>query len=160
MDIEDVKSKLSGAYLRAITAKLDYNIQESGREFDNDGIDFQIKQKGVGGISSVLNIQLKGTSISSSSMIEETPTEIKYNLKNDYDHLPKPSYLIVVVFPDENEFDSWCELTPEQLTMRKCAYFIDLPSKKGKVTIPKTNILTEDSLKSLFIPSNKVEEIF
>jgi hypothetical protein len=160
MDLSDVKSKLSGAYLRALTGKLDFNIQESSREFDNDGIDFQIKKKGEGGISSIINIQLKGVSISSKSMIKETDSEIKYTLKKDYSSLPTPSYLVIVVFPPENEFDSWCKLESDQLLLRKCAYYQIMPKKKGQVTIPKSNLLTEASLESLFISPNNVVDIF
>lgn len=159
MNPNEIKTKLSGVYLRALVGKLDLNIQESGREFDLQGIDYQINNNNKYGIQSILNIQLKGVSLSSKSMIQEKNSYIKYNLSRDYQNLPKPAYLIVVVFPDSKELKSWCTLTPKNLILRKCAYYIDLPQNKGWIKIPKTNILNEKTLMNLFVDHKKLKNI-
>lgn len=156
--MNSVKEKLSKAYLYSLSAKLNLGIQENNKDYDSCGYDFKINNKSLGAKRTVfseineLNIQLKGVSWSSQSMIKEDGDAIVYTLGSS---IPKfgNSYLVIVTVPPEDKIDEWIVLDGEQLVLKKCAYYYQVPSTgltSGKVRIPKTNIITPDSFMDLF----------
>lgn len=155
--LNSIKSKFSVAYLHGLNAAVNFAMQEAGRDYDGLGIDFQITNKVVGPGRSVsseaneINIQLKAVSVSSSSMLHETSSTIEYRLNKDF-HPVGTHYLIVVVLPKVDDIDSWCDVTDDSLTIRKCAYYLHINSviRAGFVSIPKKNILNPESLVELF----------
>lgn len=123
------------------------------QDFDRDGVDIQIRAGGHQRPS--LDIQLKATT----SVPSHTIDEFRYPLKRrNYDLLIEqtiiPRILAVLMMP--NEEAEWLEVTPEQLIMRKCCYWVcltGLPFKENNtsitVGIPKNNVLDIDALKML-----------
>lgn len=157
--INEIKCKLSETYIKALTSKLNYALQISGREFDAEGIDLSIIKKG-GGTGSILTVQLKSTSLSSKSMVSYKENEIQYNLLKSYDNIVENTYLFLVIFPPEKELENWCKINEDDLLLKATAYYIKLPTQKGIISIPKTNILNETTLPTLFIPSSQKEDFF
>lgn len=157
--INDLKCKLSESYISALVSKLNYSIEFTRQQIDNEGIDCFIKKPG-GGMGVLITVQLKSTSLSSTSMISLKNNHIHYKLDKSYNNIAPPAYLFLVIFPPEEELESWCEIREEELLMRKCAYYMKLPLQQGRISIPKTNILNEITLPKLFIPSSEKEQNF
>ena len=165
-ELNSIKEKFSIAYLHAINAKVNFALNKSDNDFDGLCIDYEIINKPVGlgrSVASEMNeikIQLKGVSKSSTTMLRETGTEIEYNITNAIIPIGV-FYLIVVILPEEEALDTWLEHTPEQLVLRKCAYFLRIVNtlNPGFVKIPKSNLLTPTSLPTLFLSSTNKEDL-
>ena len=157
LELNSIKEKMSIAYLHGLNAHLNYSIQKSDKDFDALGIDFEVNNKVVGpgrtvaSEANTINIQLKGVSISSTSMIKDEEHQIKYNLTKSLAPIGV-HYLVIVVLPKEEDLVSWCEVTTEELILRKCAYYFHVPSSinRGFINIPKTNVLNLETFPKLF----------
>lgn len=155
--LNSMKEKLSVAYLYGLNAALDYAIQETHKDLDGMGIDFIVCDKLIGpgrtvaSEANTINLQLKGVSVDSASMIRETADEIQYRLKDELNPIGA-HFLVVVVLPREDELERWCQVTAEELTLRKCAYYLHIPTKlkAGFIKIPKRNILNLETFPTLF----------
>lgn len=159
-DFNKLKRKLSEAYLISVVGKLNYEWQKSNEGFDAEGIDFQIKKPLVGQ-GGLVHIQLKGVSVSSTSMYEDKGDYILYTLKDKYERMCRPAYLVVVVFPSESDVESWCKIETDHLELQRCAYFMKLPSKStGPQKISKEDVFNDLSLEKLFPNSDNKEEYF
>jgi hypothetical protein len=159
----DIESELSYAYLHAVAAHARASCQTASRIPDNRGIDAQLTCWGPyvnGGILKEvdLKIQLKATTATS----PETATHISYNLKeiSQYDALRMESYaaprILVVLFLPLGHAN-WVEASPEQLVMKRCAYWVSLVgapesanSSSQTVYLPKSQLLTSAALMELF----------
>lgn len=158
-EINSVREKLSKAYLYAMIAKLNYGAQEYGKDFDGCGYDFGIVNHSLGEkrtVTSVMNeikIQLKGVSLSSTSMISQTSENIRYRLSSDLPKWGPKCFLVILTIPEVDNLEEWIVLDEEQLVLKKCAYFLEIPDsglQAGYVEIPKTNLLTIENFKSFF----------
>jgi hypothetical protein len=112
---------LSRAYVAAITAGAGYQVAKA--DFDFDGVDLTIQAGGL--VRPRLDIQLKAT-INLGAPAEGV---FRYPLKRrNYDLLREatmvPRILVVLDLPT-NETD-WLDVTPDELIMRKCAYWTSL----------------------------------
>ncbi len=162
-ELSNIKSNLSLTYIRAIAAKLNFPFQDSSRDVDGIGIDCTIYNHGMGSgdsysLSSEIKVQVKAFSKSSVSMFKDGPKELEYRLSKDLKPQGAVFYLIVVELPEEDKFDEWVKITPDELILKRCAYYIRIQNvvKQGFIKIPKTNRLTFDTLPSLFIsPTDK-----
>jgi hypothetical protein len=160
----DVESELSYAYLHAIAHMAGASCTWSSRLPDNRGIDAQLTAWGPfpGGGDRMevdLKIQLKATI----SPPADLGTHLSYNLKgvSHYDDLRKagayavPRILVVLYLPRSKS--EWLLSTPDVLTLKKCAYWVSLAGAGATantsgvtVYLPKTQMLTAESLRSLF----------
>lgn len=166
--LNNIKKKVSEAYLYAVVAKADFAIQKLHDEYDSLGFDYQVTNRRLGtkrtvfSESSEIKIQLKGVAQSSSSMLQDKDDCIKYNLDSPVVAIGPNCFLIVVNLLDDEKIDKWVEINDEELVLRKCAYFIKVPTsgfQPGFIKIPKTNKLTIDTLKTLFISNNDKDQI-
>ena len=157
--LDAIKNRISNIYLESVAAKLGYSVQKEGIDFDSLGIDYQISRKIVGSkkttfsaLKDVINVQLKSTSCSSSSVYREETGVISYKLDESLFPIEgQPLYLFLVVVPEQAKYEQWIECTPEYLAIKKCAYYFKIEKEtKGTIKIPKSNLLNHESIKSLF----------
>jgi hypothetical protein len=155
--LNSIKEKMSIAYMYGMNSTVNYVFSPADKDMDGLGIDLTIINKTVGtsrkaaSESNTVNVQLKGVSVSSASMIAQTDTEVTYTLSEPLNPIGT-HYLVIVVLPDEAILHTWREVSPESLSLRACAYYklIDTYQKAGKIKIPKTNLLTPESYRGLF----------
>lgn len=155
----DVESELSYAYVHAVAAKAGMGCEVSGRHNDNAGVDARLTAWGPfpngGYLEEVdLNIQLKAT-------ISEPADDgdcYSYFLRGTerYDDLRTTALstprILVVLFLPRNP-DEWVCLDEEQLSLRRCAYWVSLRGASSSangtgvtVKIPKRQIFNHISL--------------
>jgi hypothetical protein len=158
----DIESELSYAYLHAVAAHAGMECVIKSRHSDNNGVDAAINAwptpAGDDALSEVsINIQLKAT-------IDEPAdngTHLSYFLKgvSRYNDLRErtiqiPRILVVLFLPKNAE--EWLNHTPEQLTLKRCAYWLSLreapPTGNDSgvtVKIAKTQMFTPKALADL-----------
>jgi hypothetical protein len=147
----DRQEALSRAYVAALAASAGYVTAE--QNFDRDGVDVQIRAGGS--MLPSLDIQLKAT-----INLGETKNGVfRYPLKRrNYDLLrvqtTVPRILVVLDMPF-GEVD-WLTVTPEQLVLRRCAYWTSLsgfPETQNNdtvtISIHDTNRFDVEGLKAL-----------
>jgi Domain of unknown function (DUF4365) len=147
----DREEALSRAYVAAVAAGAGYVTAEP--KFDRDGIDIEIH---AGGLSRPqINIQLKATV----NLGDVTNNAHRYALKRrNYDLLRVqtlvPRILVVLSLPAAEA--EWLSVTPEQLILRRCAYWVSLAgfpetqnNESVTVSIHHNNRFDVDSLKAL-----------
>lgn len=151
MKSTDREEALSRAYVAAVAAGAGYVT--ALMDFDRDGVDVQIRAGGA--MRPSLDIQLKATV----NLGQPTGGEFRFPLKRrNYDLLRAetmiPRILVVLDLP-KNEVD-WLHVTPDQLIMRRCAYWANLvglreTENKESVTISiqNNNRFDVDALRAL-----------
>lgn len=158
--LNKIKEKVSEAYLLGLVAKKGYILEK--KPMDTDlflGFDFSLFNIPAGApkdrISEAneIKIQLKAVSCGSASMFSETEEHIEYTLSQQVIPIGPNYYLIVIVLPKEDEFESWVTITEEEMVVKRCAYFVKVTDilSPGKIKIPKTNRLSVELLDDLFI---------
>lgn len=146
----DRKEGLSRAYVQAVAAAAGYTLAE--QNFDRDGVDVQVRAGGA--MRPSLDIQLKAT-----VLLEERGAHWRFRLpKRNYDLLRErtmvPRVLVVLNLPEDEEH--WLSVSPEQLVMRRCAYWVAITGapESGNtstvtVSIPTANRLDVRALNNL-----------
>lgn len=134
-DIEDV---LSEVYVSAIAARAGYTFSKPN--LDRDSVDLTIS---AGGKSRPkLDIQLKGTM---NLDVSSDPMAYSLKLKN-YNDLREPTQtpriLVVVRLPRDR--DLWLSVSPDEMILRHCAYWVSLRDA------PETDVQTA---KTVYIPA-------
>lgn len=132
----DREEALSRAYVAAVTAGAGYVTAEMN--FDRDGVDLQINAGGS--MRPSLGVQLKATI----NLGVAGDGEFRLPLKRrNYDLLRGPTMIprILVVLDLPRLEADWLNVTIEQLTMRRCSYWVSLAGfaeteNKESVTIP------------------------
>lgn len=158
-ELNSTKEKFSKAYLYAVTAKLNYVVQEASKDLDGCGIDYIIINKLVGEARSVasesneIKIQLKGTTCSSESMFTDNGDTVTYNVGETISKVvPGKFYLVIIEVPKIEEIENWLEWSPEHILIRKCGYYVEIETEiSGKVTISKENVFSPEQLAKLFV---------
>lgn len=168
-EFSEMQSTLSVAYLYAVVGKVNFAINEVGRHYDQGlGIDFEVVNCPLGAgrkaasESHEIKIQLKSVSLSSTSMIYEKDGVIKYKLDTQLNTYGVNSYLVIVQLPERSKLENWVDISPEELILRRCAFFYKIPSpflKPGIINIPKSNIFDHNSIHSLFVSSVNKEDL-
>lgn len=151
---------LSRAYAHAIAAKAGYATSEPHP--DLDGVDLEIKSGGNPlDMRAGLDFQLKATT----RLRRLADSDLRYDLKvRNYDLLRGPSQtprlLLILELP--NEESEWLSITHEELTLRRCAYWVNLrdaPEPTSATTIaipvPESNLFTPDTLRDLMEQSRQ-----
>ena len=168
--IRRLKEKISLLYLEALATKMDLSFDDhKGKDKDiRFGIDCTVSKGQTGinraeSLSSEVNFQSKGTSLNSTTMVREERDYVHYNLSRNLDPAGN-FYLSLLVLPPEADLDGWILVDGDQLIMKARAYFLKLDSTnmaewRSWVKIPKTNLLTPQSLHALLINPAEKEDI-
>jgi hypothetical protein len=136
MSSTDREEALSRAYVAAIAAGAGYVT--ALMDLDRDGVDVQIRAGGA--MRPNLDLQLKAT-INLGASIEG---KFRFPLKRrNYDLLLEPTMIprILVVLGLPRDPANWLSTSPEELTIRHCAYWVspwEFPQSDNKesVTVP------------------------
>lgn len=154
------QEEISISYFSAVAAKA--NAAPEIKRRDEDGIDAFVTKNialadGVS-LDSTISFQIK-TVYSSSNYHFDSNADIIYKLKvKNYNDLVRGSnlekYLALLIMPSDPE--TWVEQTSDQLTIKKCMYYVSLkgllPSANEEtvsITIPKENVFDVSHLNSL-----------
>jgi hypothetical protein len=120
---------------------------------DNDSIDWTLSCRLPH--RPKVDVQMKTTTMDQGG----DGADIRYPLKRkNYDDLIieafSPRILVLVALP--REIDAWLSQTPEQLVLRRCAYWVSLAGKPQSdnessvtVSLPRTNLLTVQTLQEM-----------
>jgi hypothetical protein len=168
----DIESEISYAYLHAVASHAAAGCQVATRAFDGNGIDAHITAWGPfpdgGYIEEVdLHIQLKATTIE--PVIKNG--QITYFIKgiDRYNDLRKEtvsihSILIVMFLPEL--LNDWLAIDPNNLLMRKCAYWVSLrgaPESNNEtgqtISIPQNQIFDTNNLQNIFATLSRRETL-
>lgn len=161
LQLNDIESELSYAYLHAVASKAGMNCKVENRNGDNYGIDAQIdfydKVPGTYRTDVSLRIQLKATKNKGS----ETDTHISYPFSGieQYNRLRtrsgEPHRLLIVLFLPQN-ISEWLNISENELLLKQAAYWVSLygapdtsNTTSQTIYLPKDNLLTPDSLTGL-----------
>lgn len=151
MTSNDREEALSRTYVAAVAAGAGYITAE--QNFDRDGVDLQIRAGGS--MRPSLDIQLKATI----NLGEATNETYRYPLKRrNYDLLREqtmvPRILVLLSLPSAEA--DWLSVSPEQLILRRCAYWVSLvgvPETKNNesvtISVHNNNRFDIDGLKAL-----------
>ena len=148
-----IQEQLSWAFVQAVIFRAGYRL--SVPWVDDHGIDGTVESY-AGGINKV-DFQLKAT-----TDYEIRDGDIRYDLRvENYNQLVKddglPSVLILFTMPDDPS--QWLGKSPEELCLRKCAYWVlvrlkgERPSgnvRTVRVSVPLNNVFDEDGLRDMF----------
>lgn len=157
----EIESELSYAYLHAVASKAGLNCKVENRHGDNYGIDAQVDYfapiSGTYRTDVSLRIQLKATIKKGT----ETVTHISYPFKgiDQYNRLRnnagEPHRILIVLFLSNNP-EEWLHISPEELLLKKAAYWVCLYGAEKADTetsktiyLPKANLLTAENIITL-----------
>ena len=157
----NIESELSYAYLHAVASKAGMSCRDGNRHEDNNGIDAQLTAwlpfVDVNTLTEVdIKVQLKATIAAP----EEDGQNYLYRLRGAgrYDDLRSETTgiarILVVLFLPRDASD-WLHHTPEQLALRRCAYWQSLrgaPEITGEsavIRLPKEQVFSSDGLTRL-----------
>ena len=147
----DTEEALSRAYAATIAASAGYTV--SVQDFDRDGVDVQMRAGGS--MRPRLDIQLKATM----NLADGGENEFRYPLRRrNYDLLRQeamvPRILVVLELPKDET--SWVNISSEELSIKRCAYWTRLAgftettnTDSITVSIPKNNRFDVNALKLL-----------
>jgi hypothetical protein len=153
--------ELSVAYVHAIASHCGFGADRP--QVDHDSVDITIRSSA--GKKPNIDAQLKSTTIINTN--GATSFSFPLPIKN-YDDLRgeniNPRILIVLCMPGGQE--DWIKHTPEELALRKCAYWISLkgqPETKNtetiNVSIPVTNAFSPAALNELMQKAARREDL-
>ena len=170
MTEQDIMEELSKGYLEMIANRNGY-FNFCGRDY---GTDLMIRKaracttrKRYLTQGKAIDIQVKATlDHNVRHLTDASKPYVKYDLeaKNYNDLIDRsqengafiPLFLVVFILPQERS--AWMRLTPEELIVKKCAYWYQIHggakqsdnSSTVTITIPKGNIISADFYDSLF----------
>lgn len=166
----NIESELSYAYLHAIASNAGASCSVSNRGLDGNGIDASITGWGPfpsGGYLKeiTIHVQLKATI----GVPTETDDYFSYFLNGTtrYDDLRAntvsvPRIMVVLFLP--NEAVDWLTISSEELTLKKCAYWVSLNGANAStnttgetVYLPKAQIMNSDNLMQIFAKLSRKE---
>ncbi len=170
LSIQNIESELSYAYLHAIASRGGIICESTGRHTDEAGVDAVLRVKGKLAPDSVLtqfvvDVQLKSTI----QVPVEHDGNYSYSIKTkNYNelrsiHTGAPQLLVVLFLPADA--DNWLSHSEECLITRRCAYWVslrgatDIAQGSKTVYVPKANVLSVESLRTLMTRFSKRESI-
>ena len=146
----DQKEAFSYAYLHALAAECGYSCQEGPRP-DSDSIDATIRAKG--GMRAQIDVQLKATAV---AVAKDGDLRFRLRRKN-YNDLcaPRLTPLVLVVLELPREREEWLSWSPEELILRRRAWWLVLEgataieSETKTVVLPDSQLLSPDELRGI-----------
>lgn len=160
MEESKQKEYLSIAYLRALASKAGALMDIQNEDGLSDDATLKKHFMLPNEFDGVISIQLKSTN--SINICKEYDNHYTYVLSSkNYNDLVRECaikrYLAVLILSKED----YLKITPEQLVIKKCMYYISLTGKEKTdnfdsitIEIPKENILNSDKLNELLEKSN------
>jgi hypothetical protein len=167
----NIESELSYAYLHAVASSIGVNCRMGNRHEDNNGIDAVLTSWGPFPGTYIqeldLKVQLKAT--------KATPKEADgfysyfFSGVERYNELTETRYptkriLVVLFLPDSPS--EWLNVSQEELILKKSAYWVSLSGKDKSINksgetvyLPKTQLLTPESLSDIFNRISKAKNI-
>ena len=173
IQMQDVESELSYAYLHAVASKANFACEAAGRLSDNHGIDATVRVFERLNDNSILtdftiDIQIKATirDLPESNRCFSFSLPVKQYDKLRSETAANQKLLLLFQLPDNP--DEWLNLTEEQLVMRRCAYWVSLRGA-GPVTsdtqqsitvrVPKANVFSPEALREVATVRSQEEYI-
>jgi hypothetical protein len=169
---QNIEAELSYAYLHAVAARGGFACTYSDRHLDGAGVDAIIYEDGrrLSANSRLtsfeVHIQLKATF----KVPVEQEGKFSYSLTVPrYDRLRTPKvnsarFLVVLYLP--SEATEWLNHSEDGLITKRCAYWVSLRNapdsanpKHQTIYIPRSQMLTVDSLTSIMAAASRQEEI-
>jgi hypothetical protein len=162
MDLNARQEQFANAFLVTIAAVAGFTVTKP--DVDHDSVDWTIASRLPR--RPKIDIQMK------SRRVEDTDKDdlIRYDLKRkNYDDLIltdllTPRLLFLVLVPPD--IGNWLELTPDQLVLRRCAYWVSLAGQPAsnnentvRVSVPRANLLNVASLERLMQRANDQEPL-
>lgn len=167
----NIESELSYAYLHAVASQIGVNCRMANRHEDNNGIDAVLTSWGpfTGTYFSEidLKVQLKATRVNKKE--KNDMYTYFFDGEKRYNELtgtgfPAKRILIVFFLPEDPE--KWLRVSQEELILKKAAYWVSLAGKPATanksgqtVYLPKTQLLTPESLSDIFNRISKAKNI-
>jgi Domain of unknown function (DUF4365) len=167
----DIESELSYAYLHAVASSVGINCRVENRHGDNRCVDVVLtcyeKFEGSYREEFDLKIQLKATVATPT----ETESYFSYFFKGikQYDFLREETknqhrILVVLFLPEERK--EWLKVSPDQLILKNCAYWLSLRgadacanSSGTTVYLPSEQALSPQNLLTIFERLSKNEPL-
>lgn len=170
--VQESMEDMSFAYVNALCAYNGYTLDKASR--DNDGVDATIICKEYpceyeDGMehSPKIDIQLK-SSYSRLHRLQDGRLRFIFEVKN-YNNLiieTRGTAIILVILHMYEERDRWISQTEEELSIRKCAYWVNLKgmphsenANQITIDVPDNQLLTRETLKELMIKASKGERL-
>lgn len=163
-----IKTELSIAYLKAVAAVSGISVEET--RIDMDSVDARLAFKGLIHedallVSPLIEVQLKASSQNLFKQSGDVAFALPVNNYNDLRaNTMVPRLLVLLTLPPEAQ--DWVTHRPEELILRRCAYYLSLrgaapTSNQDTVTVtfPKDNLLDPATLKGLMVRVAKEEEV-
>lgn len=157
----DQKERLSLVYVKALAARAGFTTSEP--DLDRDSVDLSIHTDGPQHPSLIL--QLKATTTLNAPQNDRFSFPLRIKNYNDLRGTSQaPRLLVVLELPQDESF--WMMVTPEELILRRRAYWLSLQGGEyGKVSnkqtitvhIPVGNVLNVETLHTLMERSRKGE---
>ena len=167
----DIESELSYAYLHAFASATGINCQIENRHGDNRGIDTRLTCYGPFEASYKEEIDLKVQLKATVTAPTETDSHFSYFFSGikQYDFLreeTKYQHRVLVVLFLPTGHGEWLSVSPEQLILKKCAYWLSLRgadastnSSGTTVYLPKEQLLSPENLLNIFERISKNEPL-
>jgi hypothetical protein len=148
---------LSRAYIRAVAAQAGVICGEPEHDFGIDLCLRAVRRRGqrYTDVSGQLDLQVKST-----TRADVGATHVAYDLDvKNYDDLREggdncPRLLVVLVLPDDET--QWLSQSPEELTLRHCAYWLSLEGQQAttatrtiRIAIPRSNVFSVEAVQAL-----------
>jgi len=159
----DIESELSYAYLHAVASKVGASCSIANRTLDGNGIDAAITGwgpfPGGGYLEEVtVHVQLKATvsvPVEQNGLLSYFLREVKRYNDLRTDTISVPRILVVMFLPADAT--SWLNISPNELILKKCAYWTSLRGAAASdnnsgvtVYLPMNQILDTTNLTNLF----------
>lgn len=161
LSLEDQQERLSEVYVSTVALSAGYSVAKS--DLDRDGIDLQLRAGG--GMLPQIDIQLKATYTlgEPQSGMYRYPLKVRnYNLLRLETLVPR----ILILYHMPKEFAQWAVFEPESLTLRRCAFWVNLAglaetanSATVTIDVPANNIFNVSCLKSMMDKTRRGERI-
>ncbi len=156
MELTLQKEQFSKAFVHAISTVAGYKAA-TPTEIDDDSVDYMVSATGGNGTirSPKLEMQLKCTAVPS---LLDDGLHFPLEIKNYNDLIPVnlqvPRILVVVIVPAS--VSEWILQSEDELSMRKCAYWISLRGfpvsgneTNQTVILPNDQLMTVEALTSI-----------
>jgi Domain of unknown function (DUF4365) len=148
---------LCGAYVRAIAAQAGLICSEPEYDYGIDLCLRAIRRRGsrFADVGGQLDLQLKSTTrarVNDSEVRFDLETKTYDDLRETGDNVPR-ILVVLLMPPDESQ---WISQSPEELVLRRGAYWLSLEgyppttaSKTVRITIPRSNVFSVQAVLAL-----------
>ncbi|MGX7690538.1 DUF4365 domain-containing protein [Flectobacillus roseus] len=166
----DIESELSYAYLHAVASRVGASCSIANRALDGNGIDAAITGwgpfQGGGYLEEVtIHVQLKATisvPVEQNGHLSYFLSEVKRYNDLRVDTVSVPRILVVMFLPADAT--KWLTISPNELILKKCAYWTSLRGAKAStnktgetVYLPTAQILDANNLTDIFTRLSRKE---